>query len=65
MIPLITEPPELLTVETATRLLNIGKSTTYDLIRAGRLRSVKIGRRRLVPREAIREMITALSEDSA
>jgi excisionase family DNA binding protein len=59
-----TEPAALLRVEDAARLLNIGRSTTYDLIRTRRLRSVKIGRRRLVPRDAITETIAALAEDA-
>jgi excisionase family DNA binding protein len=60
---LIAEPPHLIRVETAAQLLNIGRSTTYDLIRSGRLRSVKIGRRRLIPRTAIAEAIAALADE--
>jgi excisionase family DNA binding protein len=50
---LINEPPRCLRVDDAARVLNVGRSTVYDLIRSGRLRSIKIGRRRLVPREAL------------
>jgi excisionase family DNA binding protein len=63
--PLIAEPPHLLRVEDAARLLGVGRSTAYDLIAAGLLRSVKIGRRRLVPREAITETIDRLEEEAA
>lgn len=62
MAQLITEPPRCLRVEEAARLLNVGRSTAYDLIRSGRLRSVKIGRRRLVPREALDALIASLRE---
>jgi excisionase family DNA binding protein len=62
MSALINEPPRCLRVEDAARLLNVGRSTAYDLIRSGRLRSVKIGRRRLVPRDALEELLTALQE---
>lgn len=61
---LITEPPELITVPMAMHLLNIGKSKTYDLLRSGTLRSVKIGRRRLIPREAITETIASLLQEA-
>ena len=59
---LITEPPRCLGVEEAARLLNVGRSTVYDLIRSGRLRSIKIGRRRLVPRAALDALLAELEE---
>ena len=62
MPSLITEPPRCLRVEEAARLLNIGRSTAYELIRSGRLRSVKIGRRRLIPREALESLLASLEE---
>jgi excisionase family DNA binding protein len=62
MNSLITEPPRCLSVEQAARLLNVGRSTAYDLIRSGQLRSVKIGRRRLVPRDALDSLINRLQE---
>ena len=57
MSTLINEPPRCLRVDDAARVLNVGRSTVYDLIRSGRLRSIKIGRRRLVPREALDALI--------
>ena len=62
MPELINEPPRCLRVEDAARLLNVGRSTAYDLIRSGRLRSVKIGRRRLVPRDALDDLLVSLQE---
>lgn len=43
----------LLTVPEAAHLLSIGRSRTYELILTGALRSLRIGRRRLIPREAL------------
>lgn len=40
--------PLLISVTEAAKLLSIGRNTAYDLIAAGRLPSVKLGRRRLV-----------------
>ena len=54
---------QLIPVEEAARLLGIGRSMTYDLIRSGQLRSVKIGKRRLVPAFAIDEAIERLSQE--
>jgi excisionase family DNA binding protein len=59
------EPPRLLSVEQAAQLLGIGRSTAYELVRARKLRSLKIGTRRLVPREAIDEVIAALGKEAA
>ena len=61
MSSLLSERPRLIPVEEAARLLGIGRSTAYDLIRAGRLRSVKIGKRRLVPAGAVDETIERLT----
>jgi excisionase family DNA binding protein len=45
--------PLLVPVEEAARLLGIGRTATYGLIRSGRINSVKLGRRRLVSRASI------------
>lgn len=47
-------------IEEAAHLLGIGRSTTYALVRGGQLRSVRIGRRRLIPQEAVEEYAGAL-----
>ncbi|MEU7908179.1 helix-turn-helix domain-containing protein [Actinoplanes sp. NPDC049118] len=55
--------PRVLRVEEAARELRIGRSLVYDLIRTGRLRSFKVGSRRLIPVAAIEETIAILSEE--
>lgn len=57
--------PRVLRVEEAARALGIGRSLVYDLIRSGRLRSFKVGSRRLIPATAIDEVITTLTEEAA
>lgn len=57
--------PRVLRVEEAARALGIGRSLTYDLIRSGRLRSFKVGSRRLIPATAIDETIATLTEEAA
>uniref|UniRef100_V5XG11 Transcriptional regulator n=1 Tax=Mycolicibacterium neoaurum VKM Ac-1815D TaxID=700508 RepID=V5XG11_MYCNE len=37
--------------------MSVGKSTVFALITSGELRSVKVGRRRLISEAAIREFI--------
>jgi excisionase family DNA binding protein len=52
-------PDRLLSVEAAAEALSIGRTMAWGEIQAGRLRSVKVGRRRLVPSSAIAEYVTA------
>ncbi|GAA4942910.1 hypothetical protein GCM10023224_26830 [Streptomonospora halophila] len=52
----------VLTVDEAAARLRVSRWTLYNLIRSGRLRTVKIGRRRLVPVNALAECIDALGE---
>jgi excisionase family DNA binding protein len=54
----------LLTTDEAAERLGVGRSTLYTLIRSGTLRTVKIGRRRLVPITAIPELIQSLLEET-
>ena len=52
-------PDRLLDIESASAMLGIGRSRLYAEIGAGRLRSIKVGRRRLVPAGAIADFIAA------
>lgn len=49
-------PDRLLTAEQAAEHLNVGRTTVYELMAAGRLRRVKVGRRTLVPSSALAEL---------
>jgi excisionase family DNA binding protein len=50
---------QLWSVEEFTRQAGIGRSLAYELIARGRLRSVRIGRRRLVPSDALAELVAS------
>ncbi len=50
----------LYTVEEAADVLRIGRSKLFDLIRCNELESVKIGRLRRVPEDAVREYLRRL-----
>jgi excisionase family DNA binding protein len=47
------DSPRLYRIPEAMRLLSISRSTLYEQLRAGRLRSVTQGRTRLIPAEAV------------
>jgi excisionase family DNA binding protein len=54
-------PPRLLSIRQTASELGICRTIVYELIRNGRIGSVKIGRRRLISRNAIEAFIAALS----
>ena len=58
------EPDRLMSIEQAARALGIGRTALYSEIGAGRIRSVKVGRRRLVPSSAISEVASGASDRS-
>jgi excisionase family DNA binding protein len=53
-------PDRLMSVDEVAAILALGRSTVYGELQAGRLRSIKVGRRRLVPAAAIAEFIAGV-----
>ena len=45
--------PLTLTVEEAGQVLRVGRNTAYDLIRCGKLRSIKVGKQIRIPKQAL------------
>jgi excisionase family DNA binding protein len=56
------DPParRLVTVKVAAYLLSMGRSKTCELIASGELESVKIGRSRRIPVQAIQDYVESL-----
>ena len=50
----------LLRPEEVAQALGVGRTTVFELIRAGELRSVKIGKSRRIPTDAVREYVDGL-----
>jgi len=48
-----------LTVSEAAMVLGISRTTAYECVRSGQLRAVRLGRRLVVPRVAIVELLAA------
>ncbi len=55
----------LFTIDEAAARLRVSRWTVYNLIRSGRLRTIKIGHRRLVPRAALDECVELLRKEAA
>jgi excisionase family DNA binding protein len=49
----------------AAEMIGLGRTKTYEVIRTGELRSIKVGRRRLVPLSAITEFLSQSSAPGA
>ena len=55
---------QLYRVTDAVRVLNLSRTAVFELLRSGRLRSVKQGRTRLIPASAIRDYIALLEREA-
>ena len=58
-------PRLLLTIDEAAKQLHVSRWSVYNLIRANKLRTVKIGRRRLVTPAALAACVEHLAEEVA
>jgi excisionase family DNA binding protein len=56
---------QLYRIPEAMRVLSLSRSVIYDLMRSGRLRSVRQGRARLIPATAIADYIALLEREAA
>ena len=52
-------------VKEAARLLRVAPDTIYKLIYAGRLKTVRVGRRQLVRRESVLELLADFAAETA
>ena len=48
--------PLFLSVDELTEVLNIGKNTAYDLVRSGKIKSMRVGRQIRIPKESLLEV---------
>ncbi len=54
-----------LTVTEAAQCLGLGRNTTYDLISKGKLPSVRLGRRILIPKDALDRLLSEAGQKPA
>ena len=57
--------PILVSVVEVARMLSIGRTIAWELVRKQKIKSVKIGRTRRVPIAAIQEYIERLTDEDA
>ncbi len=54
----IAEPPAVLTVTEAAELLRLARNTVYAAAARGEIPSVRVGRRLLIPRDALERFLS-------
>ncbi len=54
--------PLTLRVEDLMPILGIGRNTAYELVRCGKIRSIRIGRQLRIPKSALIEYLTGASQ---
>jgi excisionase family DNA binding protein len=59
------ESPLLLTVERAAERLDIGRTRVFELIAEGEIESVKIGRARRIPADALTAYVNRLRAEQS
>ncbi len=53
-----------MTVEEAATVLGISRSSAYECVRRGELRAVRLGRRLVVPRLVVEQLLTGTDRPS-
>ena len=53
----LEELPLTLRVEDLMPILGIGRNTAYELVRSGKIRSIRIGRQLRIPKDAIQDYL--------
>jgi len=54
--------PLLLTINQVAALLNLGRTKTYEIVRSGKIKSLKVGSRRLIRPEEVEKYVAEVSE---
>lgn len=53
----ISDLPLVLSVNDLARVLGIGKNTAYDLVRSGRIKSLRVGHQIRIAKSALRDFL--------
>ncbi len=61
----LADLPEVLSVDQVAEYLGLARNSAYAAVSRGEIRSVKIGRRVLVPRKALEELISPSAQGEA
>ncbi len=54
---MFTNYPDVISVSELQSMLHIGRNTAYELVRSGKIYSIKIGRTYRIPRSAVEDYL--------
>ncbi len=55
--------PLTVSVKDACRILSIGRTSPYDLMRSGEIKTIKIGRRTLIPTASLKHLVASAASE--
>ena len=58
--PMFSEYPDVITVEQLMEMLHIVKNAAYSLLKIGEIRTIRIGRRYIIPKQSIITYISSI-----
>ena len=58
--PMFSEYPDVITVEQLMEMLHIGKNAAYSLLKSGEVKTIRIGRRYIIPKQSIITYISSI-----
>lgn len=61
----LADAPDVLRAEEVASITRLGRNKVYALLREGRIRSVKVDRRVLIPKEAVAEFLGIGADDQS
>lgn len=59
---IFSEYPDVITVYQLMEMLHIGKNAAYSLLKSGEIKTIRIGRRYIIPKTSIISYISRISE---
>lgn len=60
---MFSDYPDVVSITELQSMLRISRNTAYELVRSGKIRSVKIGRTYRIPRSAVEDYLNTPVED--
>lgn len=56
--------PDIVSVEDIADMLNLGKSSVYSLLQSDQIRHVRVGKKYIVPKQAVIDFVSGVRYDS-
>lgn len=60
---MFSDYPDVVSISELQSMLRISRNTAYELVRSGKIHSVKIGRTYRIPRSAVEDYLNTPPED--